>query len=117
VFHQLVEGVGLGSVIAAAGFAKLKAILMVIVYSITTPVGVAIGIGVSESLDLHSRNAIIVKGSLDGIAAGLLLHIGLVHLICPDFGSGDAKPWKRRIMAYAALLAGGACMAVLAKWA
>jgi solute carrier family 39 (zinc transporter), member 1/2/3 len=117
VFHQLVEGVSLGTVVAAARFTKAKSFVMAFAYSITTPVGVAVGIAVSSSYDPESRRAIVTKGCLDSLSGGLLLYIGLVHLMCPEFCSNQSVPWRQRVVAYLSFALGAAIMCTLAIWA
>jgi zinc transporter 1/2/3 len=42
-FHQLFEGFALGSAAVDAGLSSLKCSLLGLAYSVTTPVGIAIG--------------------------------------------------------------------------
>jgi solute carrier family 39 (zinc transporter), member 1/2/3 len=115
IFHQMVEGISLGTVVATARFTKAKSFAMALVYSITTPVGVAVGIAVSY--DPGSRHAIITKGCLDSLAGGLLLYIALVHLMCPEFCANQRVPRRQRVVAYLSFALGAAIMCTLALWA
>src|SRR3954452_24912787 len=81
------EGLGLGSRIAELEFPKgsIKHWLMAFAYGTTTPIGIAIGLGVRETYNPDSATAKIVTGILDSISAGILLYAAFVELIANDF--------------------------------
>lgn len=54
-------------------------------YAVITPLGLAIGLGVRETYNPDSANAVIVAGTLDAFSAGILLYTGLVELLAHDF--------------------------------
>jgi zinc transporter 1/2/3 len=117
IFHQGLEGLGLGSTVVRAGFSSLKSALMIGVYSITTPVGIAVGIGASSVYDPESLTAHVVQGVLDSVSGGLLLYIALVQLIAEDFSkTQQGKVWVR-VASYFALVIGSAAFCVFALWA
>ena len=62
--HQALEGVGLGSVVVKAGFSRARALCMVFTYAAVVPLGVAIGIGVTDSYDPESPVAYGVQVQL-----------------------------------------------------
>ena len=55
-------------------------------YAITTPIGIAIGLGVRRSYNPGSTTASIVSGILDALSSGILLYTGTVevreHALC-----------------------------------
>jgi zinc transporter 1/2/3 len=55
-------------------------ILGALLYGITTPVGIAAGLGVRTTYNPGSTKASIVYGVLDSISAGILLYTGLVEV-------------------------------------
>ncbi|GAX83015.1 hypothetical protein CEUSTIGMA_g10442.t1 [Chlamydomonas eustigma] len=120
IFHQGLEAVGLGSVLTRSSFSVFKSIMMILFYSLTTPVGTAVGIAIASSYDANSITALAVQGVLDCVAAGLLLYIALIQMIAEDFSRIDVdKPkslWFRCVL-YLALCFGSGCMAMLAIWA
>lgn len=119
IFHQGLEGVGLGSVVVKASFTMTKAVIMICTYSIMTPLGVAIGIGIADTYDPESKTALVVQGVLNSISGGLLLYISLVQMIAEDFTRSDvskAGSWGLRLATYAALIFGAICMAIIAIW-
>jgi zinc transporter 1/2/3 len=118
-FHQAVEGVSLGSVLGRAGFSRLKSLSMAVLYSLTTPLGIAIGIAAASSYDPGSVPAHgAVQGSLNGLAGGMLLYIALVQLLAEELSWEDlaARP-RLKLGLLAAVVAGAGVMCVLAIWA
>lgn len=77
------EGLGLGSRLA---FLKLPRkynyvpYAGALLYTIMTPLGIAIGLGVRTTYNPDSTTASIVSGTLDAISAGILLYTGLVEV-------------------------------------
>ena len=55
-------------------------ILGAILYGITTPIGIAIGLGIKGSYNPGSATASIVSGVLDALSSGILLYTGLVEV-------------------------------------
>lgn len=88
-FHQWLEGAALGSFITRAQLPVWKGMLMVIIYSLTCPAGVAIGIGVAETYDPESTKAAAIQGVFNGVSAGMLLYVALVQLIAEDFNTRE----------------------------
>ena len=87
IFHQMFEGLGLGSRLAILPFAKGSRLpwFLAIAYAIVTPLGMAIGLGVRTTYDSASQTALLVSGSLDAISSGILLYTGLVELLAHEF--------------------------------
>ncbi|RHZ44570.1 hypothetical protein Glove_718g9 [Diversispora epigaea] len=122
IFHQLFEGLGLGSRIAETNFSKksIKPWLMSLAYGTTTPIGIAIGIIAHESYDPGSATAIIVQGVLDSVSAGILLYVALVELIAHDFIFDPTFRKKKNLTqttGFVCLISGAAAMAVIGRWA
>ena len=77
------EGLGLGSRLSALslpGKWSYARYVAAIFYSICTPVGVAIGLGVRESYNGNGAKASIISGVLDATSAGILLYTGMSPL-------------------------------------
>jgi zinc transporter 1/2/3 len=117
-FHQALEGLSLGSVLSRANFPRLKQLLMLALYAVTTPVGIAIGIGIAYTYNPDSVTSRAVQGSLNGVSGGMLLYISIYQLIAEEFSKTQLlTQTKFRLGMYAALIAGAGSMAVLAIWA
>lgn len=51
-----------------------------VVYGLTTPIGIAVGLGVRTLYNPGSTTASIVSGVLDSLSAGILIYTGLVEV-------------------------------------
>ncbi|KAJ6840393.1 zinc transporter 4, chloroplastic-like [Iris pallida] len=117
-FHQFFEGFALGGCISQARFKNLSATLMAFFFAITTPMGIAVGIGISSAYNANSPRALVVEGILDSISAGILIYMALVDLIAADFLSSRMSCNVRlQVASYMALLLGALSMSTLAIWA
>ncbi len=120
IFHQFFEGMALATVVVESDFrSKLVPIFMVVFYSLTTPIGVAIGFGVHRTYDGNATGTILSQGILDALAAGILIYDSLVniitpHIACPRFREGTLP---QQMAQMASLWLGAAVMAVIGKWA
>ncbi|KAG2495363.1 hypothetical protein HYH03_006631 [Edaphochlamys debaryana] len=118
-FHQWLEGISLSSVIIRGGFSRLKGCGMVVLYSLTCPIGIAIGIAIASSYDGESERARGIQGAFNGVSGGMLLYISLVQLVAEDMslmlpGRNSALI---RMGCSLALALGAASMCILAIWA
>ena len=121
IFHQSLEGIGLGSVVVKARFSMIKSVIMITTYSLMTPLGIAIGMAIAVTYDPETTVALTVQGVLNCISGGLLLYISLVQLIAEDFTHTDLRrPAGQGVLfwlaAYGALSLGAASMAIIAIW-
>ncbi|KAK4797354.1 hypothetical protein SAY86_029680 [Trapa natans] len=117
-FHQFFEGMGLGGSIAQASFKSKSVAVMALFFSLTTPVGIAVGIGISNVYNENSPTALIVEGILNAASAGVLIYMALVDLCVADFMSPKMKKSRRlQLWSNVALLLGMGFMSLLAKWA
>ena len=120
VFHQMFEGLGLGTRIATATWPKDKRYtpwLMSLGYTLCTPIAIAIGLGVRHSYPPESRRALITNGVFDSISAGILIYTGVVELMAHEFlysneFKGDAG-FKKMLQAYFVMCWGAGLMALL----
>ena len=96
VFHQTFEGLGLGSRLAVVPWPRRTTragkkrmpwtpYLLAVGYGLTTPVAIAIGLGVREAYTPEGQTNLIVNGVFDSISAGILLYTGLVELMAHEF--------------------------------
>lgn len=83
VFHQTFEGLGIGARLAYLKLAdryNYIPFVAAIVYGLSTPLGIAIGLGVRTSYNPGSTTASIVSGVMDSLSAGILIYTGLVEV-------------------------------------
>jgi zinc transporter ZupT len=122
-FHQFFEAIALGAQIANLKSASIKsAIVMVIFYSLTTPVGIAIGIGIhSGTYNPKSVASLLSSGILDSFAAGILIYVALVNLITAEMGPNAHAFYslsaRLKLLYYMALYLGVTAMAIIGRWA
>ncbi|KAJ1383857.1 Zinc/iron permease [Sesbania bispinosa] len=117
-FHQFFEGMGLGGCISQAKFRTKAVIIMALFFSLTTPVGIAIGIWITNYYSENSPTALIVEGILNAASAGILIYMSLVDLLAADFMHPKFQESGRlQIGVNISLLIGAGCMSLLAKWA
>ncbi|KAF3914952.1 hypothetical protein ABW20_dc0109803 [Dactylellina cionopaga] len=88
VFHQTFEGLALGTRLAVVPFSKARRstpYIMAIVYGLSTPLAIAIGLAARKSYTTSSSRALLIQGIFDSISAGILLYTGLIELMAHEF--------------------------------
>lgn len=123
VFHQTFEGLGLGSRLAVTPWPKDKLwtpYVLGFAYALSTPIALAVGLGVRTTYAPGSQTALILNGVFDSISAGILIYTGLVELMAHEF---MFSPTMRRakisvvLSAFGTMCLGAGLMALLGKWA
>ena len=121
VFHQGFEGLGIGARLSAIPFRHGSWVpwLLCSAYGLTTPISIAIGLGLRTTYNSGSFTANVVSGVLDSISAGILIYTGLVELLARDFLFNPlrTKDNKRLTFMCVSVLLGAGIMALLGKWA
>ncbi|KAG1842171.1 ZIP-like iron-zinc transporter [Suillus subalutaceus] len=123
IFHQTFEGLGVGTRLAHLQLPpkyNYIAICGALLYGITTPLGIAVGLGVQSTYNPNSTTASIVSGVLDSLSAGILLYTGLVELLAHEFiFNKEMINGSNKKVAYAlsCMLFGCGIMALLGRWA
>ena len=123
VATEIFEGLGLGSRLAyltlPSGY-NYVAYVGALLYGLTTPVGIAAGLGVRSSYNPESGTASAVSGIMDALSAGVLLYTGLVELLAHEFlFSPEMQATSNKRLAYACgcMLLGAGLMSLLGRWA
>ena len=123
VFHQMFEGLGLGSRLAMIPWPRSKRwtpYVLGVAYGLSTPIAIAIGLGVRKSYPPEGYTTLIVNGVFDSISAGILIYTALVELMAHEFmfsASMRQAPIHEVLAAFFFLCLGGLLMALLGKWA
>lgn len=122
VFHQLFEGIGLGSRLSLLpeSLGTLLPVLLGLAYSVVTPIGMAIGLGVRSTYTADTPTGYYVTGTFDAFSAGILIYTGLVELLAHDFIFNDAMqkaPMGKVLLNMFEVCLGIAIMALLGRWA
>ncbi|KAI3988578.1 hypothetical protein MKX01_011475 [Papaver californicum] len=117
-FHQFFEGIGLGGCITQAKFNTKYVVWMCAFFALTTPGGIAIGIGITNVYNETSPTALIVQGVMNAAAAGILIYMSLVDLLAAIFMDPKLQEKSElQLWSYVALLLGAGAMSLIAKWA
>ena len=87
IFHQSFEGLGISAHMSAIPFKPRSWFpwMLYSAYGLTTPIAIAIGLGLRTTYDPNSFTAIGVGGVLDSMSTGILIYTGLVKLLARDF--------------------------------
>lgn len=101
-----------------AKFKNKTIAMMTLLFALTTPLGIAIGIGISNVYDENSQKALIVEGIFNAASAGILIYMALVDLLAADFMTDRMQNSTRlQIGSNLSLLLGAGLMSLLAMWA
>ena len=124
IFHQTFEGLGLGARLGTAtwptGGRRWTPYVLGMLYAISTPLAIGMGLVASKSLALETATSKVVNGVFDAISGGILMYTALVELVAHEF---MFNPEMRKaglgmqLSAYACVVAGVGLMALLANWA
>ncbi|KAL2187244.1 Zinc/iron permease [Thermothelomyces heterothallicus CBS 203.75] len=122
LFHQMFEGLGLGSRIAAVPYPRgsIRPWLLVVAFGATAPIGQAIGLIVRDSYDPNSAFGLIIVGVFNAISSGLLIYAALVDLLAEDFLSEEAYKTltkKDRVTAFIFVILGAIGMSIVGAFA
>ncbi|KAG8412047.1 low-affinity Zn(2+) transporter zrt2 [Metarhizium acridum] len=96
---------------------RLVAICPALGFALSTPVGVAAGVGAKPA---NAATQKLVNGIFDSISAGILMYTGLVELLAHEFMFNPhmrRAPLKIQLFAFGCIAFGVTVMALLAKWA
>ncbi|CUM63840.1 uncharacterized protein PRCAT00001425001 [Priceomyces carsonii] len=123
-FHQMFEGLGLGSRFASTDWPESKKLtpwLLSLAYSLVTPIAIGIGIGVRSLYSPGPRMALITTGVFDALCGGVLIYNSLVELLAHDFlyiSEFQGKDGSRKVLlGLLSLSLGALAMALIGKWA
>lgn len=119
VFHQFMEGLGLGSRLATTSWGRRRWLpyLLAFLFAVSTPIGTAAGLGAKPD---NASDQLLTNGIFDAISAGILMYTGLVELLAHEFMfNPDMKKagLGTQMLAFASICFGAGVMALLAKWA
>ncbi|CAG8941435.1 unnamed protein product [Penicillium salamii] len=121
VFHQSFEGLGIGARMSAIPFGKHTWLpwILCAAYGLTTPVSIAIGLGVRTTYTPGSKVSLIIQGVLNAISAGILIYTSLVELLARDFLFDPCRTKRRSKLLFmvGCTLLGAGIMALIGKWA
>ena len=118
MFHQLIEGFGVGAATIEAEYRRSIELLLALAFALTTPIGIAIGIILQMTLNTESHGYIITVGTCNSVGAGLLLYIGIEHLNALRTRGGwlRQQSWTAQFVGIGSFVVGGVAMFVICKY-
>ncbi|KIW19159.1 hypothetical protein PV08_03452 [Exophiala spinifera] len=121
VFHQSFEGLGIGARMSSIPFDSRSWLpwILCALYGLTTPVSIAIGLGLRTTYNPNSFTANVVSGVFDAVSAGILIYSGLVELLARDFifNPVRTRDGKRIVFMLVSVFLGAGIMSLLGHWA
>jgi zinc transporter 1/2/3 len=122
VFHQSFEGLGIGARLSTIPFPRSKSWMpwaLCALYGLTTPVAIAIGLGVRTTYLPESKVSMMVQGMFNAVSAGFLVYSGLVELLAKDFlfDKERTRELGRLGLNVGYVFLGAAIMALIGWWA
>lgn len=119
IIHQLLEGLGVGAAALEGQFSIKQLLVLTAGFSLTAPLGIALGVAVHHTLNQHDPGFLIALGCVNAMAAGMLLYVAIEHMNALSNNGVWLRRqavWKQGLV-LAAFIAGGAAMAVIGRWA
>lgn len=117
-FHQLLEGVSVGSLSSEANISTIKVVLFTFIYSITAPLGIAIGMFVDNTL-INNKTSQIIVLSFQGFAGGMLMYVALFQMVAEELSKKETHnklSTLQKLSIYIALVCGASSMCIIALW-
>lgn len=85
IVHEAVVAATLGFNIARAKHSIWTAVRYSLLFSVTIPIGIGLGMGIGQTPGTIGH---LVSGTLQGVAAGIFLHITFMQLLPAEFSHG-----------------------------
>ena len=117
-FHQFFEGMALGARLADVGFSVLNEVQLMLIYSLSCPIGIAIGCGITTSYNQNSNTANLVEGTFDAVSAGIILYVAFVQMLAVEFTkdyNANKGNWQKQLALWAGMYFGAGVMAFIGK--
>eukprot|EP00796_Vickermania_ingenoplastis_P009160 gene9160-6440_t len=125
VFHQMFEGLAVGARLVDAEFNLSLELIMMLTFSLSAPLGAAVGtlcVSISETA-LTGATYVLVSSILDALCGGILVYLGLT-LMLTDFpadmkrmcATGRSHATLKKLGLFAGLWGGAAGMCIIGKW-
>lgn len=91
---------------------------MTIIYCVSAPAGVAIGVGVQHSYGPNSAKAKYFQGIFDSIAAGIVMYIAFVQMLGIEFRQDvrQAPGQWRKALLFVCLWIGALVTSIVGRW-
>lgn len=94
-------------------------LLMALFYTLTTPIGQAIGIAISSSFEGSSPTSLMLIGIFDAISAGILIYDALVNLVTTNITHSrffENLTITKKAYVFISLWCGAGIMSLIGMW-
>ncbi|KAJ9683871.1 hypothetical protein PVL29_016393 [Vitis rotundifolia] len=121
VLHHFFEGIELGGCMAQAGLNFGTTAYMCIVFSVTAPIGMVLGmiLYTATGYEPKSAKALIMEGISGSLASGILLYMAFVKFTAAEFFYSKvmmgSRPWMKKLCFFL-FVVGCASMTFLIIW-
>ncbi|KAJ3227180.1 hypothetical protein HK099_003143 [Clydaea vesicula] len=120
-FHQFFEGMALGVLVGELSFTRIKKFFgMGLIYPLTTPIGILIGILVHKNFNENLVELIILTGIFESLSAGILFYNTYAELMSLEINNSAVFAGLTKGFKFACFLSmylGSAVMAIIGLWA
>ncbi|GBG30417.1 Zinc transporter 3 [Hondaea fermentalgiana] len=119
-FHQFFEGFALAEVIQDAKISTSKMLTMCAAFTLTTPIGVALGIGAHSTHNEENASVALLIGIFNSFCGGILVYLGMISILLPwivDSHGLQRAPILYPILAFLGVTIGVTALAVIGIWA
>lgn len=86
IIHKIVIAFSLGLTLSQTPLRPLKQASLGLIFALTSPLGIAIGLIITKLESLHGS---LLIGSLQGMAAGTFLYVTFLEVLPHEFRSGQ----------------------------
>ncbi|KAJ3354174.1 high-affinity Zn(2+) transporter zrt1 [Entophlyctis luteolus] len=117
---KMFEGMALGVLLAELDLSHRNKSLLALMYPLTTPVGVVVGILVRNQYNENASGLVLAQGILDSLSAGILFYNTYTELMSTEV-SHSSKFYSYsngfKAASLSAMYAGALAMAIVGYWA
>lgn len=119
IFHQILEGFGIGAAAIPAKYPLRTEIVLALMFATTAPIGIVMGIVLEQSLNQHSSGYLLTVGTINAVAAGMLIYIALEHMnaISSKGRWMRTQSWVFQFYCLGFFVLACAALMVVGKWA
>lgn len=117
--HQLLEGFGVGAAVVDARYSRKWAALYTAGFTLTAPLGIALGAGLRSAINPNSAAYLYTVGFVNAIAAGMLIYVALRHMNAFDTQAAYLREasWRVSLLCFASFIVFGVASMLVGKWA
>ncbi|KAJ3078763.1 hypothetical protein HK100_010620 [Physocladia obscura] len=119
-FHQMFEGMALGVLIGNLDISGRTKNILGIMYPLTTPIGIGIGIGVRNIYNANAGGLVLTQGIFNSLSAGILFYNTYTELMSSEIShSGIFQEFSTsfKLACFIAMYLGATAMAIIGYWA